>query len=326
MVSGSISFPSRGAFHLSLTVLVHYRSPGYLALGSGLPSFPTGSSCPVVLRIPRVDCALSNTGLSPSTAGLSRLALLETQFGNYSELLPRSHSVLQLSVYNAGRLHTYTEFGLFPVRSPLLRELFLFFGVLRCFSSPTCLTLPSKGGVPAHHGGGLPHSEISGSACQRLPGAFRSVTTSFFGPGCQGIHHMPFLACDTPPSAPLLHSLCPSRNAARNRIAEESVHEHFLTRIVVVTHLTLDRCRCVVLVRNWFPTASTSAVLLVEYDVCRSIRLLLVAWYSLGNVLLQWVTPSVSLPVGLMFPLPRSLPRWLLRSHSPFADRQSPPM
>ena len=26
-VSGSVSFPSRGAFHLSLTVLVHYRSP-----------------------------------------------------------------------------------------------------------------------------------------------------------------------------------------------------------------------------------------------------------------------------------------------------------
>src|SRR5215212_4430313 len=50
MVSGSISFPSRGAFHLSLTVLVHYRSPGYLALGSGLPSFPTGSSCPLVLK------------------------------------------------------------------------------------------------------------------------------------------------------------------------------------------------------------------------------------------------------------------------------------
>ena len=150
--------------------------------------------------------------------------------------------------------HTYTEFGLLPVRSPLLRELFLFFGVLRCFSSPTCLTLSLQRGVPAHHGGGLPHSEISGSACQRLPGAFRSVTTSFFGPGCQGIHHMPLFACDTPPSAPLLHSLCPSGNVARIRIAEESVHEHFLTRIVVVTHLTLDRC----LVRNWFPTASTS--------------------------------------------------------------------
>jgi hypothetical protein len=92
---------------------------------------------------------------------------------------------------------TYKGFGLFPVRSPLLRELFLFFGVLRCFSSPTCLTPPTREGVPAHHGGGLPHSEISGSACQRLPGAFRSVTTSFFGPGCQGIHHMPLFACDS---------------------------------------------------------------------------------------------------------------------------------
>jgi hypothetical protein len=27
-VSGSISLPSRGSFHLSLTVLLHYRSPG----------------------------------------------------------------------------------------------------------------------------------------------------------------------------------------------------------------------------------------------------------------------------------------------------------
>ena len=27
-VSGSLSLPSRGAFHLSLTVLLHYRSPG----------------------------------------------------------------------------------------------------------------------------------------------------------------------------------------------------------------------------------------------------------------------------------------------------------
>jgi hypothetical protein len=243
----------------------------------------------------RVDRRFSNTGLSPSTAGLSRLALLNARFCNYSGLLPCPYPVLQLPVYNAGRLHTYTEFGLFPVRSPLLRELFLFFGVLRCFSSPTCLTLSSKRGVPAHHGGGLPHSEISGSACQRLPGAFRSVTTSFFGPGCQGIHHMPLFACDTPPSAPLLHSLCPSRNAARNRIAEESVHEHFLTRIVVVTHLTLDRCRCVSscakLVPNCFYFAAHRRA------TCRSIRLLLVAWYSLGNVLLQWVTPPVSLPV-----------------------------
>ena len=41
-VSGSISLPSRGAFHLSLTVLVHYRSPRVFSLGRWSPQLPTG--------------------------------------------------------------------------------------------------------------------------------------------------------------------------------------------------------------------------------------------------------------------------------------------
>ena len=40
-VSGSISLPFRGAFHLSLTVLVHYRSPGVFSLGAWSPQLPT---------------------------------------------------------------------------------------------------------------------------------------------------------------------------------------------------------------------------------------------------------------------------------------------
>src|SRR5947209_6727631 len=40
VVSGSISSPFRGAFHLSLTVLVHYRSLKVLSLGGWSPSFP----------------------------------------------------------------------------------------------------------------------------------------------------------------------------------------------------------------------------------------------------------------------------------------------
>ena len=36
-VSGSISLPSRGAFHLSLTVLVHYRWPGVFSLRGWSP-------------------------------------------------------------------------------------------------------------------------------------------------------------------------------------------------------------------------------------------------------------------------------------------------
>jgi len=42
VVSGSISLPSRGAFHLSLTVLVHYRSVVVFSLGGWSPQLPTG--------------------------------------------------------------------------------------------------------------------------------------------------------------------------------------------------------------------------------------------------------------------------------------------
>ena len=42
LVSGSISLPFRGSFHLSLTVLVHYRSLRVFSLGRWSSRFPTG--------------------------------------------------------------------------------------------------------------------------------------------------------------------------------------------------------------------------------------------------------------------------------------------
>src|SRR5581483_4817993 len=39
--SGSVSSPLRGAFHLSLTVLVHYRSLQVASLGGWSPQLPT---------------------------------------------------------------------------------------------------------------------------------------------------------------------------------------------------------------------------------------------------------------------------------------------
>ena len=58
-------------------------------------------------------------------------------------------------------------FGLFPVRSPLLGELFLFLGVLRCFSSPGSLdpAYVFSRSYSEMNRSGLPHSEIRGSAC-----------------------------------------------------------------------------------------------------------------------------------------------------------------
>ena len=49
--------PRRGSFHLSLTVLVHYRSLRVFSLGRWASQIPTGLACPVVLRIPARVCS-----------------------------------------------------------------------------------------------------------------------------------------------------------------------------------------------------------------------------------------------------------------------------
>ena len=71
-VSGTISLPSRGTFHLSLTVLVRYRSQESIQPWRVVP--------PDSYRISRVrhysgaglgGCGVSRTGLLPAAAGLS---------------------------------------------------------------------------------------------------------------------------------------------------------------------------------------------------------------------------------------------------------------
>src|SRR5690606_5231555 len=70
-VSGTISLPSRGAFHLSLTVLVRYRSVGIFSLTEWSPwihaSFHVARATQVPARLPRFSC----TGLSPTLVCLS---------------------------------------------------------------------------------------------------------------------------------------------------------------------------------------------------------------------------------------------------------------
>ena len=57
------------------------------------------------------------------------------------------------------------EFGLIPVRSPLLGEWSIFLWVLRCFSSPGALrpVYVFNREIPLVRSGGFPHSEIPGS-------------------------------------------------------------------------------------------------------------------------------------------------------------------
>ena len=61
--------PNGGTFHLSLTVLVHYRSPSVFSLGEWTPQIPAVLACTAVLRYLAGDNQFSRTGLLPSLAG-----------------------------------------------------------------------------------------------------------------------------------------------------------------------------------------------------------------------------------------------------------------
>ncbi len=113
MVSGSFS-PSCSEFFSpfphgtgSLSV-----SREYLALPDGPGCFTQDSSCPALLRIPLCCMHTSRTGLSPSAAVLSRNVPLAC--------------MTQLRGPTTPRPPERTRFGLFPLRSPLLWESFLF--------------------------------------------------------------------------------------------------------------------------------------------------------------------------------------------------------
>ena len=70
-VSGSLSLPSRGPFHLSLTVLCSIGHWVVFSLTGWSPLFPAGFLVSRGTLDPAVSFWVSLTGLSPSPAGLS---------------------------------------------------------------------------------------------------------------------------------------------------------------------------------------------------------------------------------------------------------------
>ena len=113
--------PYRRSFHLSLTVLVHYRSSRVFSLGKWTSLLPTGLACPVVLKL---------SGGSPPPFGYGTLTPYGRPFQCLSprcwfcdslELVRQLSRRLQPPTSNAHTL-TLVRFGLFPFRSPLLRE------------------------------------------------------------------------------------------------------------------------------------------------------------------------------------------------------------
>ena len=155
--------PHRGAFHLSLTVLLHYRSNWIFSLGTWTPLLPTGLACPVVLRILTRVHALSSTGLSPPLVLLSRQVRLTC--GLVTRLVVR-HPPCES--YNP---HVTTPTGYYVTwvwASP--RSLATTRGILsspagtEMFQFPACPRshLCVQCAVTVVHTAGLPHSEIQG--------------------------------------------------------------------------------------------------------------------------------------------------------------------
>ena len=120
-VSGSISLPARGSFHLSLTVLVRYRSPANTQ--------PWKVVLPDSHGISRVPRYLGIHSREPSSFRLLDYHLLWSAFPGRSARTQVDNSPTrpypgQNGPHNPGHatrtgLHA-ARFGLVPVRSPLL--------------------------------------------------------------------------------------------------------------------------------------------------------------------------------------------------------------
>jgi hypothetical protein len=107
---------------------------------------------------------VSLTGLSPCFASLSSQLQLRRGFVTPLGPITIQTSTLQPQPNSGMMTVRFDWFGLFPVRSPLLRELFLFLAVLRCFSSRSALraSYVFRCGCYGITHSGLPHSEIYG--------------------------------------------------------------------------------------------------------------------------------------------------------------------
>ena len=150
-------------------------------MGNGLPGFPRGFPCPVVLGNAAGEPPnLSPTGLSPSMAVLSRLLWLDWRFVTLRPFRKRAEQCPATPEEQRLRAITLFRFGLFRVRSPLLTE-----SLLLSFPGGTEMVhFPpfASTGLCVHPGMTehdlcrvAPFGDLRIIACLRLPGAYRSL-------------------------------------------------------------------------------------------------------------------------------------------------------
>ena len=125
-VSGSLSLPSRGPFHLSLTVLFTIGHWVVFRLGGWALLLHTGFHVSGTTLVPSVSSLFSSTGVSPSSLCFSKTFRLTSSNHARWSSTPADCSAGLAS---------------FPFARRYLgnRCFFLFLRLLRCFSSPRSL-------------------------------------------------------------------------------------------------------------------------------------------------------------------------------------------
>ena len=186
-VSGSLSSPSRGAFHLSLTVLLHYRSHWVGSLGGWSPQLPTRFHVPRGTQdARRAEHAHRYRTLTVSGRAFQpvRVSLLCCVASPTTPPSPEREDGL----------------GSFPVRSPLLRDSRLI-SLRRAtemfqFAHGPLPGLCVQPGVSRHHSGRVaPLGDVGFIAWMQLPLHVSPVSASFIGPVRQGIRLVLCVAC-----------------------------------------------------------------------------------------------------------------------------------
>ena len=144
------SLPSRGSFHLSLTVLSTIGHWVVFRLGGWAPRLQTGLHVSGPTLDPLCILSVSPTGLLPSAVGLSSPVRLPIRMRDECPQPRRQVFGLASSPFARRYLEN--------------RCFFLFLRVLRCFSSPGCLlmTYGFSHGCSGITLSEFPHSEICG--------------------------------------------------------------------------------------------------------------------------------------------------------------------
>ena len=183
-VSGSLSLPSRGAFHLSLTVLSAIAHQVVFSLGGWSLLLPTGFLVSRGTLDPRSVLKISSTGFLPSSIPLSKGVRLSLALPyRVRNPCPPKRSGL----------------GFFPFARRYLghRCFFLLLRLLRCFSSPGSLLIPYfvQVWVTGHDPRRVsPFGHPWFFACLPASHGFSQLATSFVGAWWLGIRPMLFLA------------------------------------------------------------------------------------------------------------------------------------